>query len=71
MRFTIWSRKEKSSIWYTAFLLSQSTPYSDRMAGNLGHAGVDCAQGEPIREGPRKYPVLDLSGKVERARALV
>ena len=41
------------------------------MTGNLGHASVDRAQGEPIREGPRKDPILDLPGKMERARALV
>ena len=52
------------------FFLSQQ-PYSGRMTGNFRHASVDRAQGEPMREGPWKDPVLDLPGKMERARAFV
>ena len=71
MRFTTLSRKEKSSIWYTAFYVLSQQPYLDHMSGNLGHTSLDRAQGEPICEGPRKDPILSLSGEMGRARTFV
>ncbi len=40
-------------------------PYSHRMTGNLRYTSMDSVQGKSICEGPRKDPILDLSGKME------
>ena len=41
------------------------------MTGNIERTSMGRVQGEPIREGTRTDTIFDLSGKMERTRALV